>query len=95
MSLLPAAFNRCIPGCHRDGCCFEPGYRRDQGAERANRYASGEGGKVYIIDEVHMLTEAFNALKTLEEPPAGVIFILATTDPSRLPCYYCIPLPAV
>lgn len=43
--------------------------------------------KVYIIDEVHMLTtEAFNALlKTLEEPPAHVIFIFATTDPHRLP----------
>ncbi|MBC7346027.1 MAG: DNA polymerase III subunit gamma/tau [Clostridia bacterium] len=43
--------------------------------------------KVYIIDEVHMLTpEAFNALlKTLEEPPAHVIFVLATTEPQRLP----------
>lgn len=43
--------------------------------------------KVYIIDEVHMLTtEAFNALlKTLEEPPPHVIFILATTDPHRIP----------
>jgi len=43
--------------------------------------------KVYIIDEVHMLTnEAFNALlKTLEEPPAYVIFILATTEPHKLP----------
>ncbi|HSX47694.1 MAG TPA: DNA polymerase III subunit gamma/tau [Patescibacteria group bacterium] len=43
--------------------------------------------KVYIIDEVHMLTkEAFNALlKTLEEPPAHVIFILATTDIHKLP----------
>jgi DNA polymerase III subunit gamma/tau len=43
--------------------------------------------KVYIIDEVHMLTtEAFNALlKTLEEPPAHVIFILATTEPHRIP----------
>jgi DNA polymerase-3 subunit gamma/tau len=43
--------------------------------------------KVYIIDEVHMLTkEAFNALlKTLEEPPAHVIFILATTDSHKLP----------
>ncbi len=43
--------------------------------------------KVYIIDEVHMLTtEAFNALlKTLEEPPEHVIFILATTEPHRLP----------
>lgn len=43
--------------------------------------------KVYIIDEVHMLsTAAFNALlKTLEEPPAHAIFILATTDPQRIP----------
>jgi DNA polymerase III, subunit gamma and tau len=43
--------------------------------------------KVYIIDEVHMLTtEAFNALlKTLEEPPAHVLFILATTEPHKLP----------
>lgn len=43
--------------------------------------------KVYIIDEVHMLTiGAFNALlKTLEEPPAHVIFILATTDPHKVP----------
>lgn len=43
--------------------------------------------KVYIIDEVHMLTtEAFNALlKTLEEPPAHVVFILATTEPHKLP----------
>ena len=43
--------------------------------------------KVYIIDEVHMLTkEAFNALlKTLEEPPAHVIFILATTETHKLP----------
>lgn len=42
---------------------------------------------VYIIDEVHMLTtEAFNALlKTLEEPPEHVIFILATTDPQKVP----------
>lgn len=43
--------------------------------------------KVYIIDEVHMLsTGAFNALlKTLEEPPEGVVFILATTEPQKLP----------
>lgn len=43
--------------------------------------------KVYIIDEVHMLSSgAFNALlKTLEEPPNHVIFILATTDPQKLP----------
>lgn len=43
--------------------------------------------KVYIIDEVHMLTtEAFNALlKTLEEPPPSVLFILATTEPQKIP----------
>ena len=43
--------------------------------------------KIYIIDEVHMLTkEAFNALlKTLEEPPAHVIFIMATTDAYKVP----------
>ncbi len=43
--------------------------------------------KIYIIDEAHMLTkEAANALlKTLEEPPSHVIFILATTDPDKLP----------
>jgi len=43
--------------------------------------------KVFIIDEVHMLTtEAFNALlKTLEEPPLHAIFVLATTDPQKIP----------
>ncbi|RLC64529.1 MAG: DNA polymerase III subunit gamma/tau [Chloroflexota bacterium] len=43
--------------------------------------------KVYVIDEVHMLTnEAFNALlKTLEEPPPHVIFVLATTEPHKIP----------
>lgn len=43
--------------------------------------------KIYIIDEVHMLTtQAFNALlKTLEEPPSHVIFILATTEPHKIP----------
>lgn len=43
--------------------------------------------KVYIVDEVHMLTtEAFNALlKTLEEPPAHAVFVLATTEPHRVP----------
>ena len=52
------------------------------------RYAPARGRrKVYIIDEVHMLTEpAFNALlKTLEEPPAHVVFVLATTHPRDLP----------
>jgi DNA polymerase-3 subunit gamma/tau len=52
------------------------------------RYAPLEGRyKVYIIDEVHMLTqEAFNALlKTLEEPPAHTIFVLATTESQKVP----------
>lgn len=52
------------------------------------QYSPAEGKyKVYIIDEVHMLsTGAFNALlKTLEEPPSYVIFILATTEPHKIP----------
>jgi DNA polymerase-3 subunit gamma/tau len=52
------------------------------------RYAPGRDRyKVYIIDEVHMLTtEAFNALlKTLEEPPAHVVFVLATTEAHKIP----------
>ncbi|MFA5353839.1 MAG: DNA polymerase III subunit gamma/tau, partial [Thermodesulfovibrionales bacterium] len=52
------------------------------------RYApSGGKHKVYIIDEAHMLsTSAFNALlKTLEEPPPHVIFVLATTEPKKIP----------
>ena len=54
---------------------------REQFAPTRGRY------KVYIIDEVHMLsTAAFNALlKTLEEPPSHVVFILATTDPQKVP----------
>src|SRR4029453_6091741 len=52
------------------------------------QYAPSRGRfKVYVIDEVHMLsTSAFNAmLKTLEEPPAHLKFILATTDPQKIP----------
>jgi len=52
------------------------------------KYTPGQGNyKVYIIDEVHMLSiGAFNALlKTLEEPPRHVIFILATTEPHKVP----------
>jgi DNA polymerase III subunit gamma/tau len=55
--------------------------------ERVHTSPSSAKYKVYIIDEVHMLTkEAFNALlKTLEEPPAHAIFILATTEAHKLP----------
>jgi DNA polymerase III subunit gamma/tau len=51
-------------------------------------YTAPSGGhRIYIIDEVHMLTkEAFNALlKTLEEPPSRVVFLMATTEPHRIP----------
>lgn len=66
----------------------------NRGIEQARRlkedvgYAPMEGRyKIIIIDEAHMLTkEAFNALlKTLEEPPPGVIFIMATTEPQKFP----------
>ncbi len=55
--------------------------------ENVKYMAASSPHKIYIIDEVHMLTtEAFNALlKTLEEPPAHVKFLFATTDPQKLP----------
>jgi len=55
--------------------------------ENANYQPTSSLYKVFIIDEVHMLSKSsFNAmLKTLEEPPAHVIFILATTDPEKIP----------
>lgn len=55
--------------------------------ESAKYLPSSGDHKIYIIDEVHMLTTAaFNALlKTLEEPPAHVIFIFATTEPHKIP----------
>lgn len=55
--------------------------------EGINYAPLGAKYKIYIIDEFHMLTtEAFNAfLKTLEEPPSHVIFILATTEPHKIP----------
>lgn len=55
--------------------------------ENAKYAPAKSANKVYIIDEVHMLSgAAFNALlKTLEEPPPHVVFILATTDPHKLP----------
>ena len=71
---LDAASNRGIDEIR--GLRESAGY-----APTAGRY------KVYLIDEVHMLTDAaFNALlKTLEEPPPHVIFVLATTEPYRMP----------
>ena len=55
--------------------------------DKVNLVPTNSKFKVYIIDEVHMLTtQAFNALlKTLEEPPAHAIFILATTEPHKIP----------
>jgi DNA polymerase III subunit gamma/tau len=55
--------------------------------ERLKYLPAGEGHKIYIIDEVHMLSKAaFNALlKTLEEPPPHVLFIFATTEPQKIP----------
>ena len=52
-----------------------------------NLLPSSASYKIYVIDEVHMLTtEAFNALlKTLEEPPSHAVFVLATTDPHKVP----------
>lgn len=55
--------------------------------ENINYFPSLADRRVYIVDEVHMLTnEAFNALlKTLEEPPGHVVFVLATTEPHKVP----------
>jgi len=55
--------------------------------DKVNLVPTSSKYKVYIIDEVHMLTtQAFNALlKTLEEPPSHAIFILATTEPHKIP----------
>jgi len=55
--------------------------------DKVNYAPAGLKRKVYIVDEVHMLTtEAFNALlKTLEEPPAHALFVLATTEPHKIP----------
>ncbi len=55
--------------------------------ERIGLAPAAAAFKIYIIDEVHMLTtEAFNALlKTLEEPPAHAVFVMATTDPQKVP----------
>ena len=62
------------------------------------QYAPSRGRyKVYLIDEVHMLSRnSFNALlKTLEEPPPHVKFLLATTDPQKVAGYRVVSLPAI
>lgn len=60
---------------------------REEIVNRVNFAPAQARAKIYIIDEVHMLsTAAFNALlKTLEEPPSHVIFVLCTTDPQKIP----------
>jgi DNA polymerase-3 subunit gamma/tau len=60
---------------------------RDEVISKVNYAATRGGYKVYIIDEVHMLsTSAFNALlKTLEEPPPKTVFVLCTTHPQKVP----------
>jgi DNA polymerase-3 subunit gamma/tau len=74
--------------------CIELDAASNRGVEEMTQllenavYAPSAGRyKVYVIDEVHMLsTHAFNAmLKTLEEPPPHVVFVLATTDPQKVP----------
>lgn len=94
----PTPCNRC-PSCEKITAgssmdVFEIDAASNRGIDEirdlreAVKFAPVEGRyKVYIIDEVHMLTtEAFNALlKTLEEPPAHIVFILATTEPHKIP----------
>ncbi|MFN3477224.1 MAG: DNA polymerase III subunit gamma/tau, partial [Candidatus Methylomirabilales bacterium] len=94
----PEPCNRC-PRCReitegRSMDCIEIDGASNRGIDEVRelrenvRYAPALGkSKVIIIDEVHMLTEpAFNALlKTLEEPPPRVVFVLATTEPHKVP----------
>ena len=77
-----------IPGRNRNRRSFQQRNRGNTKSEVQIGLASFSlPYKVYIIDEVHMLTDAaFNALlKTLEEPPQRVVFILATTAPEKVP----------
>ena len=96
--VTPTPCNTCDHCCDIDKGCFVDLLEVDA-ASRTKvedtrdlldnaQYTPAQGRyKIYLIDEVHMLSgHSFNALlKTLEEPPAHVIFILATTDPQRLP----------
>ncbi len=72
----------------RDRRGHQSRHRRDSRTARRGRYAPARDRyKIYILDEAHQITEAaFNALlKTLEEPPAHVIFMMATTEPENIP----------
>ena len=85
-------FRRELHECDRDRCSSNNGVDNIREIREEVAYRPTEGKyKVYIIDEVHMLsTGAFNALlKTLEEPPSYVIFILATTEATRYRSQYC------
>ncbi len=86
--MLAVRSQRVLDGRGGNRCRFQPGSGRDPGPRDKVKYTPSEVRyKVYIVDEVHMLTaEAFNALlKTLEEPPGHALFILATTEPHKLP----------
>ena len=74
---IDAASHTQVRKCTRDDYWFDVGYRTRQ----RDRY------KIFIIDEVHMLsTHSFNALlKTIEEPPERVVFIMATTEKHKVP----------
>jgi len=79
--------SRCLDVLEVDGASHRGIDHIRSLTEGASYAPSGGQYKIYLIDEVHMLTkEAFNALlKTLEEPPASVIFFFATTEPHKIP----------
>ena len=98
---------RAVPGDRRRArrsTCIEIDGASNTGVENVRSAARGRPlparrarRKIYIIDEVHMLsTHAFNALlKTLEEPPAHVVFIFATTEVHKIPVDHPVALPAL
>ena len=75
-------------GCYRDRCCTNRGIDEIRELRDAARYRPARDRyKIYILDEAHQITDAaFNALlKTLEEPPGHVIFMMATTQAEDIP----------
>ena len=80
---------RQLRRCHRDRRRHQPRHRRDPRAARRRplRAPPATSYKIYILDEAHQITDAaFNALlKTLEEPPDHIVFMMATTQPEDLP----------